>query len=119
METLFIACNIFDRYLSIVGHWNFESDKILSLACVSVLLAVKCEEDICPSFVNMINLLSCIERQGMSKESFEELELDILTRFGYEFNYPGPVESMHRFLRLLGLNKEKEIESVCIKILKF
>ena len=79
----------------------------MALACVSVLLAVKCEEDQDPSFANMILLLSPFERQGLSKETLEELELDILTRFGYEFNYPGPFESLHRFLRLVNLNKNQ------------
>ena len=54
VETLFKACNIFDRYMSIVGHWNFPTDRIMALSCVSLLLAVKCEEDISPSFGNMI-----------------------------------------------------------------
>ena len=45
---------IFDQYLSKVGHWQFPTDQVMALACISLLLAVKCEEDMSPSFGNMI-----------------------------------------------------------------
>lgn len=119
LETLFKACNIFDRYLRIVGHWTLPFQDVMALACVSLLLAVKLEEDICPSFDNMILLLSASERRGLSKSKLEDLEIDILTRFGYEFNFPGPLESLERFLRLCQLDLNLELKNTCIKILKF
>lgn len=49
-ETLFLACNIFDRYLMIVGQWNFPTEMIPALSCCSYMLATKCEEEYDPSF---------------------------------------------------------------------
>lgn len=119
IETLFIACNIFDRYLALVGHWNFPVEHIMSLACVSLLMSAKVEEDTSPNFYNMTLLFTHLERQGMTRDKLIELEEDIIYRFGFEFNYPGPVESMHRFLRLTDLNKNAEVQSTTLKILKF
>lgn len=119
METLFLACNIFDRYLCVIGHWNYPKDGDMALACVSLLLAAKLEEDVCPSFPNMVLLLTPLERRGLTKQKMEDLELDIITRFGYEFNYQGPIESMQRYLRLISQNKDQNIAETCHRILKF
>ena len=109
IDTLFKACTIFDRYMSIAGHWNFPINRIMALACISLLLTVKCEEDFSPSFGNMIQLLSVAERQGLSVDLLESLERDILLQFGYELNYPGPIDSLDRFMRLTGLHNNQEV----------
>jgi len=66
-ETLFIACSILDRYLAIIGWWTYPREKICSLATVSILLAAKMEQPICPSFSKMITLLSDDEKKSLSK----------------------------------------------------
>jgi len=67
LESLFAAQNIFDRYLSMVGHWNFTEDKYIQLATVSVLMSAKLEQDTSPSFNRMISLLNNREYKMVSK----------------------------------------------------
>ena len=57
-ETLFVACSILDRYLSVFGWYNFPREKMCLLATVSMLMAAKLEQPISPSFSKMISLLS-------------------------------------------------------------
>ena len=80
---------------------------------------MKLEEDISPNFQNMINLLTLSERKGLSVEYLKELEQDIIVEFGYEFSYPGPLESLERFLRLSNLHNDTDTKELCLKILKF
>jgi hypothetical protein len=67
LESLFAAQNIFDRYLSMVGHWNFTEERYVLLATVSVLMSAKLEQDTSPSFNRMISLLSNREYKCVSK----------------------------------------------------
>ena len=55
----------------------------------------------------MINLLSVAEQRNISVQKLEQLEQDIFVTFGMEFNYPGPLESLERFLRLTNLHQDK------------
>ncbi len=64
---------IFDRYLSIVGHWNFPRDQICRLSTISILIAAKIDQPISPSFVRMINLLTSDEKKNVTKENLVEL----------------------------------------------
>jgi len=56
-ETLFIAANILDRYIGMIGLPNFPRKEMLNLATISILMAAKLEQPISPSFRRMINLL--------------------------------------------------------------
>ena len=67
LESLFAAQHIFDRYLSMVGHWNFTEEKYVLLATVSVLMSAKLEQDTSPSFNRMISLLNNKEYKMVSK----------------------------------------------------
>jgi len=109
IETLFVACNIFDRYLYNEGHWNFSQEKFIKLATISILMAAKLEEDTSPSFNRMIRLLTHTEQNFVSKNELVDLEYDIIFKFGFDFNFPGPIESCQRYLRLLDHNKNKHI----------
>ena len=107
LESLFCAQHIFDRYLSMVGHWNFTEERYVLLAVVSVLMSAKLEQDTSPSFNRMISLLSNKENRMVSKQALIDLEYDIIFRFGCDFNFPGPIESMERFLRVLGYHRNE------------
>jgi len=50
----------------------------------------------------MINLLSEEEKKHVTKQSLIDLEADILVKLGFDFNFPGPIQSMDRFLHILG-----------------
>lgn len=118
LESLFAAQNIFDRYLSMVGHWNFTEDKYILLATISVLMSAKLEQDTSPSFNRMISLLSNRESKMVSKQALVDLEYDIILRFGCDFNFPGPVETLERFLRVVGYHKNDKVVRLSREILR-
>ena len=47
-----------------------------------------------PSFSRMISLLNESEKKGITKQDLVNLECDILMRFGFDFNFPGPIDSL-------------------------
>jgi hypothetical protein len=101
---LFVAAGIFDRYISAIGIQNFRKDQVVSLATISVLMSAKLEQPVSPSFTRMINLLTDEEQKYTSKQQLIELESHILTIFGFDFNFPGPVQSLERYLRIVEYN---------------
>ena len=101
IETLFAAQNIFDRYLNTVGHWTIPDKKYVLLATIATLMSAKLEQDVSPSFNRMISLLTKQEQQYVTKNALIDLEQEIITMFGFDFNFPGPIESMERFFRIL------------------
>ena len=42
-ESLFVACGIFDRYISAIGVLNFPKQNVVCLATISVLMSAKLE----------------------------------------------------------------------------
>ncbi len=67
----------------------------------------------------MINLLSDSEKKHMNKESLVDLEFKILMELNYDFNFPGPMESVERFLRILEYDHKKIIYDMSYQICKF
>jgi hypothetical protein len=67
----------------------------------------------------MINLLSSEEKKNVTKQSLIELESDILVKLGFDFNFPGPIQTMERYLRLLGYNNNKTVYDMGFQICKF
>lgn len=112
-ETLFVAAGIFDRYINEVGIHKFNRQLTVHLATIAVLMSAKLEQPISPSFTRMINLLSTSEKQAVTKQDLINLEADILFKLGFDFNFPGPIQSMERYLRLLGFHKEENIRNMC------
>jgi hypothetical protein len=60
----------------------------------------------------MINLLTSEEKKYVSKQSLIELESQILVKMGFDFNFPGPMQSMERFLRIMNFSKNKTIKDM-------
>lgn len=73
-ETLFIAANIMDRYIYMVGPGAFPKSQMVNLATICVLMSAKLEQPISPSFTRMINLLTDEEKRYVSKQSLIDLE---------------------------------------------
>ena len=119
VETLFIAVNVMDRYLATIGFWNFPRESMCKLATICMLMAAKLEQPISPSFTRMINLLTDDERKNVTKQSLIELEAEILTRMGFDFNFPGPIQTMERFLRVLDYDLNKTVYEMSFQICKF
>ena len=108
-ETLFVACSILDRYLSVIGWFNFPREKMCLLATVSILMAAKLEQPISPCFSKMILYLSDEEKSLVSVESMIELEADILKVLSFDFNFSSPIQSMDRYLRLMGYDQNQVV----------
>ena len=66
-----------------------------------------------PSFSRMISLLNENERKSITKQDLVNLECDILMRFGFDFNFPGPIDSLQRYLRLVNYDKDKAVWAIC------
>jgi len=118
-ETLFISASIFDRYINIIGVNTFNKNLCVHLATISVLMSAKLEQPISPSFTRMINLLSAEEKKIVTKSSLIDLESDILVKLGFDFNFPGPIQSLERFLRLVNYDMNKTVFDMAFQICKF
>jgi hypothetical protein len=118
-ETLFIAAGIFDRYINIIGPANFPKHLTVHLATISVLMSAKLEQPISPSFTRMINLLTQDEKKTVTKQSLIDLESEILIMLGFDFNFPGPVQTMERYLRILGYDLNRTVYDMAFQICKF
>ncbi len=112
-ETLFVATSIFDRYINSVGASNFPKSQIVCLSTISILLAAKLEQPISPSFTRMISLLTEEEKKLVTKQKLIDLETNILITFGFDFNFPGPIQSMERYLRLLDYDLNTQLYEMC------
>ncbi len=55
----------------------------------------------------MLSLLTEDEQKLVTKQDLIDLEEQILALFGFDFTFPGPVQSMERFLRILNYDKNK------------
>ena len=67
----------------------------------------------------MINLLGDEEKKYVSKKALIDLEANIIMTMGFDFNFPGPIQSMERYLRLLGSDLNKTIYDMAFQICKF
>ena len=57
----------------------------------------------------MINLLSEDEKKNVTKYSLIDLEADILIKMSFDYNFPGPIQSLERFLRILKYDKNRTV----------
>lgn len=118
-ETLFVACSILDRYLSVIGWFNFPREKMCLLATVSMLMAAKLEQPISPSFSKMVGFLSEEEQKMVSVNQMIKLEAEILITLSFDFNFASPLHSMERFLRLLDYDQNQVVYDMSYQICKF
>jgi len=67
----------------------------------------------------MINLLPDEERKYVTKKQLILLEQDIIQKLGFDFNFPGPMQSMERYLRLLDYDQNPTVIDIAFQVLKF
>ena len=48
-----------------------------------------------------------------------DLEAHMLITFGFDFNFPNPIHSMERYLRILNYDKNQTVKDMSFQILKF
>ena len=84
-----------------------------------MLLAAKLDQPVQPSFARMIVHLSEEDKKFVNKAVLTDLEQDIITRFGFEFNFSGPMEFINRYLRVLGYDKNDQVKIICEQLCRF
>ena len=119
IETLFMAVNIMDRYLVSVGHWNFPRLELCLLATTALILAAKMEDKFAPSIEFTLEFLTEEEMEKVDKQAVFDLEAKVLVKLGFDLHLPGPVDPMHRFLHLLGYQKNDLMVNMTFQICKF
>lgn len=88
---MFVAANIFDRYLAEIDASMFDEIKIVIIVTTCMLIAAKLEQPIAPSFEKMVSLLAEPEKKHITRQKIIDLEASILVTLGFDFNYPGPI----------------------------
>ena len=66
----------------------------------------------------MIGLLTDEEKLLVDKKSLIKLEAAILKKFGFDFNFQGPMQPLERYLRILNYDQEPKVYDLSYRILK-
>lgn len=99
-ETLFLAINIMDRFMSLEV---VQIDKLQLLATSSLFIAAKYEEVFSPSVKNY----SYFTEGSYSEDEILQAEKYILTTLDFELNYPNPMN----FLRRISKADDYDVQS--------
>lgn len=67
----------------------------------------------------MLSLLSDDEKKNVTKTQCIDLEAEILVTMGFDYNFPGPIQSMERYLRILNYDQNKTVYDMSYQICKF
>ena len=71
---LYLSINIFDRYLAIVGFWNFCENDLYSLVCVCSHIAAKVAEIKRQTLDNLIYMIEIFTGDNIESKKVIELE---------------------------------------------
>ena len=82
-------------------------------------MAAKLDQEMQPDFNRMINLLGAEERKKVSRQFLIDLEMDIIVRFGVDFNFVSAIPFTDRYLYLLGVETNELIVKMAYKISKY
>ena len=96
-ETMHLAGNIADRYLSYLTFQNDKAPNLHTLAATSLLIAAKIEQPLKPSFELMIELLPELQRKRTSKRDLIDLEEKIVIALDFDFTYASPLTFLERY----------------------
>ena len=113
-ETLYLACSIADRYLSTLTALQLQSPCLIRLAFVATLMAAKLEESVQPSFKRMVRLVYKEWNFHTTKEDLVALETSILHKLDWDIIHPTPLFFLERFLRIFGLDQEKNDKTAAL-----
>lgn len=94
----------------------------LNIVCITttcMLLAAKLEQPIAPSFEKMISLLAEPEKMEITRQKIIDMEAKILVTLGFDFNFPGPIQSLERYLRVLNYGLNSQVYRLACSICKF
>lgn len=105
-ETMHLAGNLADRYLSIVLPQGKPLPSLFALGATVMLMAAKLEQPISPSFNRMLALLPASEQARITKKDLIDLEEQILLTLNFSLHATGPIPFIERFQRLFGIDQE-------------
>ena len=91
IETMFAAMSIADRYLEKLALAQIKAPCLVTLGITSLLMAVKIEEPISPSFERMINLLKKYDITSISKQDLIDLEEQIIVKLDFCLRDVSPI----------------------------
>ena len=91
IETMFSAMSIADRYLEKLAQAQIKAPCLVTLGITSLLMAVKIEEPISPSFERMINLLKKYDINSISKQDLIDLEEQIIVKLDFCLRDVSPI----------------------------
>ena len=111
-ETMHLAGNIADRYLSYLARKGKRAPNMSVLATTAILMAAKIEQPISPSFNRMINLLPESQKARVSKSALINLEEQIVWALDFEFVYASPITFLERYQRLFAIDQESNDENI-------
>ena len=107
IDTFFLAVSLLDRYLA-----STTPDKRVkclgSLAVTCLLIAVKLEEPVSPSYNNMCKLLAKLKVVQIEKSALFDYESQVLLTLDFSIRNVGSIHFLERYLRLFGLDKGLE-----------
>jgi hypothetical protein len=64
----------------------------------------------------MIQLLTDEEQKTVNKKLLTDLEAQIIVKLGFDFNFPGPIQFVERYLRILNFDKIKSVFDIAFAI---
>jgi hypothetical protein len=67
----------------------------------------------------MINALEDLNGEKVKKDELVLLEEKMLRHLGFDFNFPGPVQLMERYMRILNYDLNKTVMDMVYQICKF
>lgn len=102
-ETMHLAGNIADRYLSKLAHEGKRAPNMTLLGTTALLIAAKIEQPISPNYERMIRLLP-VYRTSITRQDLIDMEEKIIRAFDFDFNYASPISFLERYQRLLSLD---------------
>jgi len=120
IDTLFMAVNVMDRYLSALGHWNFPPEEMDILACSCLLIAAKLEQPQVPNYQNMIYAYEDLkgqEESTITKAAIKSMEERILVQLGFDFSFSSPRHFLDRYTRVLDQECSEETKTLALQIL--
>ncbi|KAL1297743.1 hypothetical protein AAFC00_006282 [Neodothiora populina] len=88
-ETLFLACNYIDRFLSVKV---VSMGKLQLVGATALFLAAKYEEVNCPSIQEIVYMVD----NGYSQEEILKAERFMLSMLHFELGWPGPMSFLRR-----------------------
>lgn len=106
-ETLYLACNLADRYLALLTILQKPSPCLIRLAFVCILMAAKLEEPMQPSFNRMVRLVASEWNFETTKEEIIEMESQVIRLLDWDLSMVGPIFFLERYQRIFGVESER------------